>query len=122
MTEDQSRSRSTTTLTSGRSSIRRARASIPERIALPEWIPAEPFHAWVEMRARMRRPLTPYAIGLAVKRLALLRAEGEDVAQVLDQSTMMGWAGLFREKKADGNGSVLRNGHDALEDIKRGRR
>jgi len=67
---------------------------------LPDWLPAEPWEAWVDMRKRIRKPLTPRAEKLAVTHLAKLRDLGHDPAVVLDQSTMGNWTGLYEEHAA----------------------
>lgn len=66
-------------------------------IALPEWIPAEAWAGYVEMRKEtLKKPLkTDRAIKLAISTLEKLRDQGQDVTAVLDQSTFKGWQGLF---------------------------
>lgn len=63
--------------------------------APPDWLPSEPWKAFVEMRTRGRNRFTEYAKGLTIKRLESLRADGEDVRAVLEQSVMRGWSGVF---------------------------
>lgn len=63
---------------------------------LPDWIPAEAWAGYVEMRKKIKKPLaTDRAIKLAINTLERLKAEGQDVEAVLDQSTMNSWQGLF---------------------------
>lgn len=72
--------------------------------ALPEWLPTEAWEGFVEMRKNIKKPLkTAYAVKLAIGNLEKMRAEGHDVAAVLDQSTMNSWLGLFpvQERRAD---------------------
>jgi len=66
-----------------------------ERVIIPEWVPAEPWAGFVEMRKGMKKPLTARATKLAVAKLAELKAEGHSPGAVLDQSVMQGWQGLF---------------------------
>jgi len=61
----------------------------------PEWIPTEPWAGFVEMRKKTREPLTDRAITLIVKQLEKLRAEGHEVAEVLDQSTRNNWKDVY---------------------------
>lgn len=73
-------------------------------IALPDWMPLEAWEGFVEMRTKIKKPLkTDRAVKLAIGTLEKLRAEGQDVAAVLDQSTMNSWLGLFpiTERRAD---------------------
>lgn len=65
---------------------------------LPDWIPEPEWIAWLEMRQRRRNPPTDRAKDLAVRALEKLRAQGEDPAEVLNQSTFRGWQGLFAVK------------------------
>lgn len=62
---------------------------------LPSDIPAEPWDAWVSMRSRMRKPLTEQAKRLAVAKLQEFAGQGHGMAEILNNSTMNGWQGLF---------------------------
>lgn len=63
---------------------------------LPDWIPADAWAGYVEMRVAIKKPLkTERAINLAINTLDRLRADGNDPAAVLDQSVMHSWIGLF---------------------------
>lgn len=62
---------------------------------LPDWIPAEAWAGYVEMRKKIRKPMTDRAIQLAINTLDKMRQQGQDVAAVLDQSTLNSWQGLF---------------------------
>jgi hypothetical protein len=63
---------------------------------LPNWIPADAWAGYVEMRVSIKKPLkTERAINLAINTLERLQTEGNDPGAVLDQSTLNGWQGLF---------------------------
>lgn len=62
---------------------------------LPAWIPAEAWAGYVEMRKKIKKPMTDRAVTLAINTLDKLRAEGSDPGAVLDQSTLNAWQGLF---------------------------
>lgn len=65
-------------------------------MSLPNWIPADAWAGYVEMRVSIKKPLkTERAINLAINTLERLQADGNDPGAVLDQSTMNGWQGLF---------------------------
>lgn len=66
-----------------------------KRYVPPEWVPAGPWSAWLEVRPKVKAPNTPRALELAVKRLAELRDAGHDPAQILETATLRGWRGLF---------------------------
>lgn len=64
----------------------------------PEWVPHAEWQAFVEMRRKIRAPLTNHAAKLAVDELEDLAGSGNDPAAVLNQSVMNGWKGLFKLK------------------------
>jgi hypothetical protein len=72
-------------------------------VALPDWLPQEPWDAWLEVRKKNRAPNTPRALRLAVAELARLKAAGNDPQAVLEQSTLRGWRGVFEIKAARGS-------------------
>lgn len=71
-------------------------------VALPDWVPQDAWEAWLEVRKKNRAPNTPRALRLAVAELARLKAAGNDVQAVLEQSTLRGWRGVFEVKAARG--------------------
>lgn len=60
-----------------------------------DWVPSDEWAAFEKMRTRIRKPMTEEARRLAVRELARLRDEGHDPAEVLNQSVMNSWQGLF---------------------------
>jgi hypothetical protein len=62
---------------------------------LPDWIPREAWEGYLNMRKKIRKPLTDRAEAMALNRLAQLRQEGYDAQQVLEQSEFHCWVGLF---------------------------
>ena len=71
-----------------------------------EWIPLD---AWVGFIESRKKKPTPRAVSLIVKKLERLKAEGDDVGEVLDQSTLSGWPGVYPLKerhKHNGNSTV----------------
>lgn len=65
------------------------------RTVLPEWVPQEPWEAFVEMRKSTRAPLTERAKTLVVRKLSALRDAGNDPAAVLEQSVERSYRGVF---------------------------
>lgn len=63
--------------------------------ALPGWLPKQAWDDFRENRRKLRSPMTPRAEELAIAKLDRLRAQGHDPQEVLDQSIMQGWKGLF---------------------------
>ena len=66
--------------------------------ALPDWVPAEAWGHYEEMRTKCRAPLTERAAELAIRALYKMRSNGEDVEKVLEQSVLNGWKGVFPVK------------------------
>ena len=62
---------------------------------LPDWIPVEEWNGFVEMRQRMRSPLTSRAKYLCISKLASLLQQAQRPEAVLNQSVENGWKGLF---------------------------
>jgi len=65
---------------------------------LPERIPAAPWRAFVEMRKRIGKPMSDYAMGLAVAKLDKLASDGWPPGEVLNNSTLNSYQGLFPPK------------------------
>lgn len=62
---------------------------------LPDWIDAEAWRGFCEMRRLKKKPLTGNAVTRLFKALERLKAQGEDVALVLNQSEDQGYTGVF---------------------------
>jgi hypothetical protein len=75
---------------------------------LPEWVPVEAFTEYVAMRKKIRKPLTDYAVQLAVKTLWKLKQEGNDPTAVLEQSIFHSWQGLFAVKPEVGKSTIFK--------------
>lgn len=65
---------------------------------IPDFIPAEAWAGYVEMRKAIKKPMTPRAAELRIKDLEAFHAQGFDLAQILDQSTTNNWTDLYEPK------------------------
>jgi hypothetical protein len=74
-----------------------AKAEVP---ALPDWLPADAWQSFVAMRVKIKKPLTDEAIRIAVQRLAKFRAAGHDIREVLENSVLGSYQGLFEPRTA----------------------
>ncbi len=86
---------------------KRAPAAHVDRLKdpLPDWIPEDAWQAFVEMRVKIRAPLTGRAVKLAISDLQKLRDQGCDARAVLEQSVMRSWRGLFPVEVKNGQGN-----------------
>lgn len=91
----------------------------------PDWIPREPWDAWLE--SRKRKP-TLRALEMAVKKLGALKDLGSEPGAVLEQTVVNGWTGLFEvsvstkaQRKGEDNGktSVQQRPEDTVARLKR---
>lgn len=65
---------------------------------LPDWIPADAWNGYLEMRKKIRKPITADGIKLAIRELEKLRAAGHDPKLILEQSILNSWQGLFEPR------------------------
>jgi uncharacterized protein YdaU (DUF1376 family) len=67
-------------------------------VVFPDWLPKETWDAFIQMRKRIGKPPTDYAIKLLVAKLERFKANGQDVKQVLEKSITSGWQDVFEIK------------------------
>ena len=70
---------------------------------IPGWMPAEAWNGYIAMRKKNRKFPTDRAVKLMIGQLERWLAQGYDLAEILDNSTLGDWTGLF-EPKAKPNG------------------
>jgi predicted DNA-binding transcriptional regulator len=88
---------------------KRARAVAVE---VPDWVPADAWEGWLEMRRTKGAKETARALTLAIGELRKLADAGHPPGEVLDQSTFRRWTGLFPIKDTS-NGLPQRNDNAA---------
>ena len=69
-------------------------------VRVPDWIPLESWNGFLEMRRRIRKPMTDRAMRLLFSKLDRLRKIGHDVGSLLDQSALNSWADVYEPKTA----------------------
>jgi len=69
----------------------------------PEWIPQEEFEEYRKMRIKIKKPMTDKAVELAIKKLEDLNLDGYDPKEILEQSILNSWQGLFPLKQEERN-------------------
>lgn len=70
-----------------------------QAVSLPNWIPEETWKSYIEMRTRIKKPATENAKSLIIKKLEELKSQGQDPKEVLEQSIMNSWQGVFPLKE-----------------------
>jgi len=80
----------------------------PSAFALPDWITQNPqllesWESFVDMRKRIKHKLTSRSAALAIGELQRLKSAGNDPVDVLNQSVLNDWRGVF-EVKGKSNG------------------
>lgn len=60
-----------------------------------DWIDPESWQAFIDMRKKIKAPLTPYAEKLIMRELVKLKTSGQDPQACLDQSIMNSWRDVF---------------------------
>ncbi len=71
----------------------------PPSVSLPDWIPPDVWQGYVEMRQKIRAPLTQRGIALTVSQLTKLKDEGHDPVACLNESIQKSWRGVFAPKQ-----------------------
>jgi uncharacterized protein YdaU (DUF1376 family) len=65
---------------------------------VPDWIPLETWEAFIQMRKRIGKPATDYAMKLLVAKLDRFRSNGQDIKAVLEKSITSSWQDVFEIK------------------------
>lgn len=71
---------------------------------VPDWIDLIVWSAFVEMRQKIRRPMTKYAERKIILKLEVLKEQGNDPNEVLNRSIENSWQGVFALPGGNGNG------------------
>lgn len=87
------------------------------QVDLPIWIPEWTWRAFTEMRSKMRPPLTHQTTILIFKKLKAWMEAGQNPQEILEQSIVNGWRGVFELKGGNRNGTQ-RGPIDAEEAIR----
>ena len=67
-------------------------------IKLPEFIDAELFANFIQHRKEIKKPLTPHARDLIIKKLSDFNSRGLDANKALENSIINGWQGVFEPR------------------------
>lgn len=70
-----------------------------EKIDLPDWIDKELWEEFIQFRKSLKSPMSLLAQKKAIQALSKLREEGQQVDDIINQSIINGWKGLFAVKQ-----------------------
>ena len=90
----------------------KVKVKVKDIYIIPKWIDKDIWNDFLEMRGKMRKPPTEKAKRLLIKDLERLRSEGHNPNEVLNQSIMRNYTGVFPLK--GGNGGAHRQSPRAL--------
>lgn len=91
---------------------------IRTQLVLPDWLPTENWQGFVEMRQKIRKPMTQRAASMVLKKLEGFMQAGQDVAAILDQSVVKSWQDVFpirQQYQQHGQSQSGMNKQEALE-------
>lgn len=69
--------------------------------ALPDWVPAQSWADWEQMRVKKRKPLTDAARAINLRKLDVLRKDGSPPKPVIEQSIAHGWDTFYPVKLSE---------------------
>lgn len=69
------------------------------KIELPEWLSKKTWGDFLAHRKQLKSPMTDEAQKRMIKKLENLKDDGHDPEQILDQSMVNGWKGIFSIKQ-----------------------
>jgi hypothetical protein len=90
---------------------------------LPSWVPEEAWCGYVDMRKKIKKPLTDRAAKMAIEKLDGLRKDGYDPEITLDKATSGCWRGLYptQDARVTPQSSTSESLTDQVRRIKEGR-
>ena len=78
----------------------RKRSASPP-VVLPPWLPPKTWDDFLGHRKKLKAPMSDVAQTRAIQKLTVLRDDGNDVEEVINESIVNGWKGLFAIKTAE---------------------
>lgn len=65
---------------------------------LPDWLDKELWESFLQFRKELKSKMTDHAQELAIRKLEKWRAAGHDPKEIIENSIINGWKGLFEPK------------------------
>ena len=82
-------------------------------VCLPDWMPVETWNAFLDMRKKIKKPATDYAVKLLIGKLTKFRDQGQDIQMVLEKSITAGWQDVFAIADKQPQGTSFRERDEA---------
>jgi hypothetical protein len=76
----------------------KGKTAFGQQFTKADWIPAEAWNGFVEMRKAIKAPMTSRAMTLIVNKLKSFKEQGLDIESILDQSTSNNWKDVYPVK------------------------
>lgn len=93
---DQEDKQNTTPSSSSSSSSSNEKYKVAEApVSFPDWIPLETWNQFLEMRNRIKKPPTDYAVQLLIEKLFKFKENGQNIQAVLEKSITSSWQDVF---------------------------
>ena len=69
-----------------------------EPAVLPDWLDKDTWTAFLDMRKRIKKPMTDHAQNLMIGKLEKLKTAGHDIKALLDKSIVNSWLDVYEPK------------------------
>ena len=70
----------------------------PVLLELPDWLNKTDWHDFVEMRKKLKKPMTDRAVKLMLSKLETMKNKGIDTSEVLQKSILANWSDVYEPK------------------------
>ena len=70
----------------------------PVSLELPEWLNKTDWNDFVEMRKKLKKPMTDRAVKLMLSKLETMKNKGIDTSEVLQKSILANWSDVYEPK------------------------
>lgn len=70
----------------------------PVSLELPDWLNKTDWNDFVEMRKKLKKPMTDRAVKLMLSKLETMKNKGIDTSEVLQKSILANWSDVYEPK------------------------
>ena len=80
-------------------------------VDLPDWLDKETWTALIDMRKRIKKPMTDHAQKLMIGKLLKMKQSGHDIKAIMEKTIVNSWLDVYEPK---GVQAVSRNSYESL--------